>query len=86
MNRQNLIIETVQHKTLDPWERLANAVVLRAVDDYRIAARKLKRDPGNGTAETDIRRLNRFFRSQWFEELTNVDGRLLLSRLQKEAA
>lgn len=86
MNRQTLKIETPAHKTLDPWEKLANAIVLRAVDDYRAAQKKLKRSPGNEAADTDIRRLNRFFRSQWFEELTSVDGRLLLRRLQKEAA
>lgn len=86
MNQQNPTIELVQSKTLEPWERLANAVVIRAVDDYRIAARKLKRDPGNKMVEMDIRSLSRFFGSQWFEVLTNVDGRLLLSRLKKEAA
>lgn len=86
MNRQNPANEVVQSKTLEPWERLANAVVIRAVDDYRIAVKKLKRDPGNKMAEMDIRSLSRFFGSQWFEVLTNVDGRLLLSRLKKEAA
>ena len=76
---------TVQ-ETIEPWQRLANAIVIRAVEDYRIAARKLKRDPMNETADTDIRRLNRFFCSRWFEVLTNVDGRILLSRLKREAA
>lgn len=86
MNRQNLTISTAQHKSLDPWERLANAVVTLAVDDYRTAAKKLKKNPANESADTDIRKLNRFFRSQWFQVLTDVDGDYLLSRLKKEAA
>ena len=86
MNRQNLTVSTVQHKSLDPWERLANAIVTRAVDDYRAAAKKLKKNPENESAVTEIRKLNRFFRSQWFQVLTDVDGDYLLSKLKKEAA
>ena len=68
----------------NPWERLANAIVLLAVSDYRSALRKLKRNPQNQDAMSDA--IERFFRSGWFSILTSVDGEYLMDRLRKEAA
>jgi hypothetical protein len=70
----------------NPWERLANAIVLSAVSDYRAALRKLKRNPQNQDAMSDAMAIERFFRSGWFSILTSVDGEYLMDRLRKEAA
>ena len=70
----------------DPYETLANAVILQAFRDYRTARKKLKYHPKNKDAKLMIEDCERFFRSDWFEVLTDVDGRLILSRLKKEAA
>ena len=86
MMHESLKMDHPSRRSIEPWQRLANAVVMRAVDDYRSAKKKLKKNPTNEMADTDIRKLNRFFCSQWFEVLTDVDGRLLLSKLKKEAA
>lgn len=68
----------------DPYERLANAIVLQAVDDYRRALKAVKRNPSNRTAIDEALSIERFFRSGWYSTLTSVDGEYLLRRLQEE--
>ncbi|MBR3998289.1 MAG: hypothetical protein IKI93_08100 [Clostridia bacterium] len=66
---------------------MANAIVEQAVKDYRMEQARVKANPQNADhAKAEVRKLERFFRSDWFEVLTDVDGRLVLSRLKKEAA
>ena len=72
---------------VQPWQKLANAIVEQAVKDYRTAQARVKANPESADhAKVEVRQLERFFRSSWFEVLTDVDGRLILSRLKKEAA
>ena len=68
----------------DPYERLANAIVLQAVADYRAALKKVKHNPGSKDAIHEALQLEKFFRSQWYEMLTKVDGEYLIRRLQEE--
>ena len=65
----------------DSYEELANAIVLKAVRDYRAARKK---GTGRG-AELMIWDCERFFRSEWFTALTDIDGQTLLRRLQEES-
>ena len=88
-NRMNekLRIQKPEAAALSPWEKLANAIVEQAVKDFRIAQARVKANPQNADhAKAEVSQLEHFFRSQWFEVLTNVDGNLVLSRLRKEAA
>lgn len=66
------------------YENLANAIILQAVKDYRIAMRKLNRKPGNALAQAEIDSIERFFRSDWYKCLTDVDGELLIKKLKEE--
>lgn len=85
--RERLKIRKQAVEGISPWQKVANAIVEQAVKDYRTAQARVKANPMIATpAEKEIRQLERFFRSQWFEALTDVDGRLVLSRLKKEAA
>lgn len=59
------------------YENLANAIVVQAVKDYRAAKRT-----GNSGRIASIRR---FFRSDWFNVLTDIDGEYLIRKLDKEA-
>lgn len=68
----------------DPFENLANAIVLQAVKDWREAKRKLKRKPRNENAKLVVEDCEAFFLSEWFSTLTAVDGRMLLTKLQEE--
>jgi len=69
-----------------PYETLANAIVLQAVEDYRRALRKLKSNPDYSPALYTKREVERFFRSRWYAELTSVDPAILIRELKKEVA
>lgn len=68
----------------DPYENLANSIILLAVKDYRDALKKLKKWPRNEAAQIRKNEVERFFRSAWYRELTSVDGEFLISKLQAE--
>ena len=67
------------------YENLANAIILQAVKDYRMALKSLKANSRNRTVQTDKAESERFFRSQWYSTLTDVNGEMLILSLQKEA-
>lgn len=48
------------------------------------ALKSLKANSRNRTAQADKRENERFFRSQWYSALTDVDGEMLIRFLQKE--
>ena len=68
----------------DNYTNLANAIVLQAVKDYRKALRALARHPHSPVAQHDRRRLERFFHSDWFNVLTQLDPDMLISKLEVE--
>lgn len=68
----------------DPYENLANAIVLQAVKDWRSAVRKLKKRPRYDPARQMKDECERFFLSDWFEALTSVDGGMILRKLKQE--
>ena len=68
----------------NPYERLANGIVLQAVEDYRSALRKLKRKADNRDAMDEALRIEKLFRSQWYGQLTGIDGEYLIRRLREE--
>ena len=70
--------------TVDPYERLANAIILQAVTDYRAALKQIKRNPKNREIIDEAMRVESFFRSGWYSQLTAVDGEYLIRRLQNE--
>jgi hypothetical protein len=69
----------------DPYQDLANAIVLQAARDYRTALKILKRNPRNESAAFEVDEDERFFRSPWFGVLTEVDGEYLIERMREEA-
>lgn len=69
----------------DPYENLANAIVLQAVKDYRDALKRLKKKSSNQAAMADAMECERFFRSSWYKTLTSVDGEYLITKLREEA-
>ena len=68
----------------DPYERLANAIILQAVTDYRAALKRIKRKPEDWQTIDEAMRVESFFRSGWYSQLTAVDGEYLIRRLQDE--
>ena len=58
---------------MNPYEELANAIVLQAVKDYRLT-----------DDEAVLAEIERFFRSGWFGVLSKVDPEYLIRNLRKE--
>ena len=83
----------------NPWQALADAIIIQAVKDYRNRARMMKRIRGclkrNKEMTPQEQRLQQyeekqdvagnFFFSRWFSVLSNLDGYDLLDRLEREA-
>ena len=69
---------------LDPYQELANAIVVMAAKDYRHALRIQYRNPDSQTARIKIDEIERFFRSEWYRLLTDVDGEMLIKKLREE--
>lgn len=68
----------------NPYEKLANEIVLQAVSDYRAALKKVKKNPNNRDVIDEALQIEKFFRSEWYQTLTSLDGEYLIERLRKE--
>ena len=69
----------------DPYEELANAVVIQACEDYKRAYICHLRSNGKGKkTQKQLEELETFFRSDWYKTLTEVDGEFLMERLRNE--
>ena len=66
----------------DPYEELANAIVLQVVADYRSALRRLAKTLKDRKAQQIKTECEEFFLSEWYHALTSVDGMMLLQRLR----
>ena len=72
----------------DNYQELANAIVLNAVDSYRVnyakALRLRTKRKRDWEIEKEVRECELFFLSDWFEALCSLDGCKLLKTLQEE--
>ena len=59
--------------TLNPYENLANAIILQAAKDYR-----------QTDDEQQLKEIERFFRSDWLGVLPKVDPEILMKELREE--
>lgn len=66
------------------YEELANAIVIQAAEDYRDALRHIQKFPRSKCAKAEVEELETFFLSGWCKELTAVDGKKIMERIQKE--
>ena len=66
----------------DQWQQLADAVIEKAVFDYRNALR------GHGynkrSAAYARKECEAFFRSEWYVNLSGTDGELIIEKLKRE--
>ena len=68
------------------WEALVKAIIMKAVNDYRKARKQLREEPDNEKLLNTIHEVERFFRSEWFRKLSNVDSSTILYNLRRESA
>ena len=64
---------------VDCYQNLANAIILLAVKDYKTVLRRLMRNPRSQDAQREKKRIERFFFSQWYGVLTDLDPKRLIS-------
>ena len=60
------------------YERLAEQIIIRAAKDYRNALKRLFRHPENPTALATKEEIEMFFRSKWFQVLSDIDPNVLI--------
>ena len=65
--------------------KLAEAIILSAVDDYRHVLKRLSFDPRNRGAILEKERIERFFHSEEYQRFTQLDCEKLIRRLRAEA-
>ena len=68
----------------DNYQALANAVIVQAVKDFKPAYRRLKRHPNDKLAQDTVREITKFFCSDYFCALSDLDGPALLNRIIRE--
>ena len=71
---------------MDIYEKLANAIILRAVEDYRDAVKRLAGFPHDCDSKRTKAEVERFFRSGWFSTLTSLDPEMLIEKLTSEVS
>ncbi len=64
-----------ERENISPYQLLANAIVEQAAKDYKMALKHKD--------EQEIESIERFFRSDWYKVLTDVDGEWLIAELRK---
>jgi len=69
---------------MDVYEKLANAIIVQAVKDYRYALKRLAKYPRNDSALYTKREVERFLRSNWYSLLTSVEPEMLIRKLNEE--
>lgn len=72
------------YSNLEPEQRLANAIIVQAADDYRTALRCLKINPNHKPSLQTLQEVECFFRSEWYQMLTSVDGEMIMRKIREE--
>lgn len=65
------------------FEDLANAIILSAVDDYKRALIRQRRHPESESARRDVGELEKFFYSDWYEVLTDLNPSYLIRKMKE---
>ena len=67
---------------MDGFVRLAHAIVVQAAKDWQTASGH----PKSKKAKEVMAECEEFFLSEWFTELSGLDGKAVLEKLKKERA
>lgn len=67
----------------EAYENLANSIVLSAVEDYKAALIHLKKRPDSMAAQDEVRRHEKFFYSDWYAMLTDLDPGYLIPKMKE---
>lgn len=68
----------------EAYENLANAIIVKAAQDYKTAYSRVMYGRGNRRSEERAEECEDFFLSDWFRELTVIDGEELMMMIRSE--
>lgn len=68
---------------MNPYQHLIEAIIIQAAEDYRKALRGKTYD-SNLSDEKIVTECEDFFRSEWYRDLTKVNGEMLIKKLREE--
>ena len=68
---------------MTPYQELANAIIEQAVKDYRTALAYHLKHPGNPKYQQNVCEIERFFRSNWYNALTDLGGEYLIREIRR---
>lgn len=69
---------------MNPYQLLANAIVLQAARDYRDVLRRWKKNKSDANTNFERKELESFFSSGWFGILSDLDGEVLMQKIQEQ--
>ena len=64
---------------------LVQAIVMQAVKDWKDAKKKLKKKPDDLLLKSMVEECEKFFKSEYFNNLTGLDGNSILGKLKDES-
>jgi hypothetical protein len=68
----------------DPWQSLANAIIVQACEDYRTVCEMVKLKPHFKQWREERRKLLEFFKSEYCSLLSKVDVDMLIEKINKD--
>ncbi len=68
---------------MKPYKALATAIVELAVKDYKKALKQHYHFPADADYANEVKSLEKFFRSDWYEALTDLDSEYLMSGVRR---
>lgn len=68
----------------DPWQSLANAIIVQACEDYRTVCEMVKLKPRSKQWREERRKLLEFFKSEYCSLLSKVDVDVLIEKINKD--
>ena len=71
---------------MNGYVELANAIIAQASKDYRSAINQLSLNSNDRVALREKKSIERFFHSDFFAILTNLNGDVLLAKLKEVSA
>lgn len=67
----------------EAYENLANEIIISAVKDYKRALIRQRRRAESERARRDVEELEKFFFSEWYEVLTNLDPSYVIRKMKE---
>ena len=69
---------------MERYDLLCAAIIERALLDYRLAQKNIRKNYDTAASKAIIREVERFLKSPWFRVLSDLDGRKPIELMEGE--